>query len=205
MQKLTLRDLILIALFAAIGIAAKPVVSPVANLLTDPLRITGGSAAGGIYMAVLVLARLLVPKRGSAALTGLLEGFLALFSGVTSFQGLLAIAIYTLPGIAVEIVFALFSPSCFAACAACVAANMTGASLTNALFFRLRPRRLCCTCCWGLAARFAEAGLPFASMRGCGPSWAAKAIGRGGGKDNEKTAASVGAIADGGNCYRGGR
>ncbi len=53
----TVFELILMALLASIGIAAKPVVVPLAHMITVPLGIPGGAIAGGLYMFWIVLAR----------------------------------------------------------------------------------------------------------------------------------------------------
>ena len=50
LQKFTVRDLVLIAAMAALGIAIKPVVVPLAHLVSTPLMIPGGALAGGLYM-----------------------------------------------------------------------------------------------------------------------------------------------------------
>ena len=47
--KTNVREMALIAVMAALGIAVKPVVVPVAHLIAGPLMIPSGALAGGIY------------------------------------------------------------------------------------------------------------------------------------------------------------
>lgn len=49
LRKFSIYELVLIAVMAALGIAVKPVVVPVAHLIAGPLMIPSGDLAGGIY------------------------------------------------------------------------------------------------------------------------------------------------------------
>ena len=54
-EKLTLFDLVTIAMMAALGIAVKVVLVPLVHIITGPFFIPGGSISGGIYMLFIVL------------------------------------------------------------------------------------------------------------------------------------------------------
>jgi hypothetical protein len=69
---LTLRDLLLIALVAALCMLAK-------QLLRVPVNIPGHS--GVLWVALFVICRGLVDKRGTGVLLGLIAGLLAQFAG----------------------------------------------------------------------------------------------------------------------------
>lgn len=69
---LTLRDLLLIALVAALCMLAK-------QLLRVPINIPGHS--GVLWVALFVICRGLVDKRGAGVLLGLVAGLLAQFAG----------------------------------------------------------------------------------------------------------------------------
>lgn len=62
LQRFSVRDLILIAAFAAVGIAIKHVVGPFFKMIYSPLGIPGGSFGGGFYLMWVVLAMLSVDK-----------------------------------------------------------------------------------------------------------------------------------------------
>ena len=69
---LTLRDLLLIALVAALCMLAK-------QLLRLPVNVPGHS--GVLWVALFVICRGLVDKRGTGVLLGLVAGLLAQFAG----------------------------------------------------------------------------------------------------------------------------
>ena len=69
----SLSDHLILAMLAALGIAAKVVVVPLAHMLTGPFFIPGGAVAGGFYMLFLVLGTALVRKRGAALLVSLFK------------------------------------------------------------------------------------------------------------------------------------
>ncbi|MDD3282826.1 MAG: ECF transporter S component, partial [Candidatus Cloacimonetes bacterium] len=62
LKKFSVKDLIIIAALAALGIAVKPLVGPFFKMISRPMGIPGGSFAGGFYMMWLVLAVVIVDK-----------------------------------------------------------------------------------------------------------------------------------------------
>lgn len=73
LRRFSAQDLLYIAILAALGLAIKPIVTPLIHLISAPLMIPGGSLAGGFYMMWLVLAIALVNKPGTAILVGLTQ------------------------------------------------------------------------------------------------------------------------------------
>lgn len=69
-------QLILLALFAALILIAK-------IALKTPLKLSGHS--GVFWMAILIVASQVVPRRGAASLVGLLSGIMASFFGLGDF------------------------------------------------------------------------------------------------------------------------
>jgi len=135
-----LADYILIAMMAALGIAVKVIVTPLAHLLTGPLFIPGGVAAGGFYMLFLVLALSITRKQGTALIAALVQAVLVTATGTLGSHGAASLLTYTLPGLAVEAVWLLSgrekggSVCCFVAG---IAANIAGSYAVNLLIFRL--------------------------------------------------------------------
>lgn len=127
------------ALLASIGIAAKPVVVPLAHMITVPLGIPGGAIAGGLYMFWIVLAGGLV-KSGAATVTAFTQAIIVMVTGLMGSHGLLSIVTYTLPGLVVDLYLIIFrrrlktSMDFFVSG---ILANMAGAYMTILVFFRL--------------------------------------------------------------------
>ncbi|NLG64707.1 MAG: ECF transporter S component, partial [Actinobacteria bacterium] len=97
------RDLILIAIVAALGISIKPVVVPLAHLIAAPLFVPAGALAGGLYMMWLVVGMGLVPRRGTATLIALVQALLVMFTGVVGSHGAMSLVSYTAPGIVMDL------------------------------------------------------------------------------------------------------
>ena len=140
LRRFSIKDLIMIAAMAALGIAIKAVAAPLVLLVSAPLFIPGGSLAGGLYMMWLVLASGITGKRGAAALTGLVQAILVILTGLGGSHGLLSLVSYTLPGIAVDLMLVISRHCvCCLPCAffACILANLCGTMATNIMFFSL--------------------------------------------------------------------
>jgi len=125
-ERFTLHDLIVIACLSAIGLAIKPIISPMISLVSGPLRMPGGSLSGGFYMMWLALARVIINKPGSAFLFGLTQGLTVMLIGFFGSHGVFSLVSYSLPGLVVEI-FALFfrGQSLFVLCLYSIVANVT--------------------------------------------------------------------------------
>lgn len=133
-------ELVLIALTAALGIAVKPVVVPLVHIITGPLYIPGGAAAGGIYMLFLVMAGALTGKSGAVVMAGAVQTILIMATGVFGTHGAMSIITYMLPAVAADLVMLIFGSrkSGFASCFfAGIAANTTGTFAVNLVFFRM--------------------------------------------------------------------
>ena len=88
-------QLILLALFSALVVVAK-------IALRLPLKMPGHS--GIFWMAIIVVAAGVVPKRGAASLVGLTSGILAAFLGMGDFGALNTLLSYTVVGIGLDLV-----------------------------------------------------------------------------------------------------
>lgn len=140
LNKFTIFELVFIAGCAALGIAIKPILTPLVHVITGPLFIPGGSISGGLYMMFIVVAALVVPKMGSATLATIVQAILAIATGVIGSHGILSLFTYILPGIMMDGVFAMFryknkhalTPFLMGAFA-----NASGTYASNLVFFRL--------------------------------------------------------------------
>lgn len=143
-RRFSTMDLVLITMMAALGIAIKPVVTPLAQIITGPLLIPGGTVAGGFYMLWLVLGYGLTGNKvGTAVFIGLIQGLIALLQPFAN-HGAFSVISYAAPGLAIELVYLFLrgpvSPS--RAFIGGVAANLTGSFLVMIVVMRVAIWRL---------------------------------------------------------------
>lgn len=133
------QDLLYIAIFGALGLAIKPIVTPLIHLISAPLMIPGGSLAGGFYMLWLVLAILIVKKPGTGLLVGLVQAIVMISLGYFGSHGAVSLISYTLPGIVADIVALVFKKSeySYTHVILCASANVTGAIIVTFIVMRL--------------------------------------------------------------------
>ncbi|MCL2392802.1 MAG: ECF transporter S component [Oscillospiraceae bacterium] len=138
--RFSIYHLMIIALLAALGIAVKIPLQPLAQMITGPLFVPGGAMAGGIYMMFPVLAVSITGKTGAAALCGFVQALLVLITGLGGHHGALTIVTYTVPGLAIDLVMLLsHHRGCCRICCffGSMAANLTGTLLVGAAFFSI--------------------------------------------------------------------
>lgn len=140
LRHFSVRDLTLIAILAALGIAVKTVLTPLIQIASAPLFIPGGSLIGGIYMMWLVIASDVTGKFGAATLMGLVQAMLVILSGIGGSHGPLSFVSYTLPGLAVDLLLLISRRRSYnlpGAFLSCMLANICGTVSVNIMFFRL--------------------------------------------------------------------
>jgi hypothetical protein len=91
-------QLILLALFAALVVVSK-------IALRLPLQLPGHS--GIFWMAIIIVAAGVVPKRGTASLVGLTSGIIAAFLGMGDFGALNTFLSYTMVGVGTDLALLL--------------------------------------------------------------------------------------------------
>ena len=129
----SLRDLLIIAMMAALGMAIKPLLQPFSRVMLNTVFVPGGVVFGGFYMLWLVLARGLVDKPGSGILAAFIQGVTALALGLSPTSGILSLATFLLPGAAVELAFSIpgrgLLPRAGRFLLSCILANLTGVGI----------------------------------------------------------------------------
>lgn len=140
LKQFSMFDLAVISMTAAMGIGIKPIIVPLVHIVTGPLYIPGGAAAGGFYMLWIVLGIGMTRKMGTGTLIGLIQGLVVIITGVYGTHGAVSIVTYTLPGIITDIgAFLLgsklISPAGFFTLG--LMANISGTLLSSMVFFRL--------------------------------------------------------------------
>lgn len=139
-RKFSIFDIIIIALMATLGIATKPVIVPLAHIITGPLYIPGGAIAGGLYMMWIVLGTGLIGRAGVATLTSTVQAIMVISLGIYGTHGIVSFLTYILPGLAVDLYVFITRPKRFQMghffiCG--ILANISGTFLVNVVFFRL--------------------------------------------------------------------
>ncbi len=140
LARFSLFDLIICAMMAALGIAIKPVVVPLAHIITGPLFIPSGAVAGGFYMMWLVLGAGITGKRGTATLIAVIQALVVTGSGIVGSHGAMSLVTYTVPGIMADLGLLVTGHRvCCNLCAflAGMLANIGGAAMVNLVYFRL--------------------------------------------------------------------
>ncbi len=139
LRRFSTQDIILIAIIAALGLAVKPIISPIIHLVSAPLLIPGGALAGGFYMLWFGVVIVFVPHTGSAIILALVQGVVTIIMGHFGNHGIMSIVIYLLPGVTAELTAKLFrnKKQLFSQAAICSAANLTGVTLVALLIMRL--------------------------------------------------------------------
>jgi ABC-type thiamin/hydroxymethylpyrimidine transport system permease subunit len=140
LAKFSVFDLVIIAMVAALGIATKPVVMPLARIVTGPLFVPSGVVAGGIYMMWLVLGAGLTGKRGAATLIGIIQALLVMATGISGSHGAMSLVTYTIPGLLADLgLLVIRHQVCCNPCAflAGMLANIGGSMMVNLVYFRL--------------------------------------------------------------------
>lgn len=140
LNKFSMFELAVISLTAALGIGIKPIIVPLVHIITGPLYIPGGAAAGGFYMMWIVLGLGITRKIGTGTLIGLIQALLVIITGVYGTHGAVSIITYTIPGLLVDIGAKLLrdkflSPAGFFILG--LLANVSGTFLSSIVFFRL--------------------------------------------------------------------
>ncbi len=140
LEKFSIYHLVVISLMAAIGIAVKSVIVPLVHIVTSSLFIPGGALAGGIYMLFIVLSAGICGKVGAGTITGLTQGIMVIIAGISGSHGIISLLTYTMPGVAVDLVFMIAlkkDKNILHFVFACIAANITGSMLVSMVFFQL--------------------------------------------------------------------
>ncbi len=139
LAKFSILDLVIVALFSACGVAGKPFVRILSQMMVGTL-VPAGTVGGVFYMLWIVLACSVVGKRGTAVQVGIVQSVLVVFFDMLGNRGLANILVYVLPGIALEAVMLLaprYIYGWFTAFLAGMTANTAGALIVGFLFLRL--------------------------------------------------------------------
>ncbi|MDP8202591.1 MAG: ECF transporter S component [Candidatus Tenebribacter burtonii] len=139
LRKYSSQDLLYIAIMSALGLAVKPIVTPLIHLISAPLMIPGGSLAGGLYMMWIALAIAIVNKPGAGFLVGITQAIVMLSLGYFGNHGAVSLISYTMPGLMAEIVSLFFKNkrTIFFHVLVVTVANLTGAVIVTIIVMRL--------------------------------------------------------------------
>ena len=133
------RDIILIALMAAMGLAIKPLVKTFTHFISTPLGIPGGALTGGFYMMWLTLPMAITGKFGVATLVGLVQGIVVTITGWGGNLGAISLLAFTLPGIVIDLSALVYKRmnKLDGQFIYCLLANLTGTWIIGVITMRL--------------------------------------------------------------------
>jgi ABC-type thiamin/hydroxymethylpyrimidine transport system permease subunit len=132
--KIATVDLVLMALFASMGLATKNLLYPILGPLVGAAYIPTGAVTGGLYMMWPVMAFGFIRKPGAATMVSLIQAAISLVLPYGNF-GILSFIIYLGPGLAIDGFFLLtrHKACCLACCmGASALANVVGTVLVGA-------------------------------------------------------------------------
>ena len=133
--KIATVDLVLMALFASLGLATKNLLHPLIGPIIGAFYLPTGAVTGGLYMMWPVVAFGFVRKIGAASMVSLTQAFISLILPYGNF-GLLSFVIYLGPGIAIDAFFYIsrHKACCLGCCMiASAIANVVGTVLVGAM------------------------------------------------------------------------
>lgn len=104
MNNYRLRNLIFLALCCDLGLFAKRLIAPVANIVTDFIKIPGGIGTSFSLM-FLVVAAAVVSVKGCATIMGFIQSMMALALGMVGSMGALSPIGCIVPGLIIDLVF----------------------------------------------------------------------------------------------------
>ena len=150
MKKLSLKYLIFMALCCDLGIIAKKLVSPAANVITDHLHIPGGIGAS-FSLLFIVVAAFIVRRFGAGLLMGLVQSGIAFLLGSVGSMGALAPIGYAVPGLVIDICVLLLGRTALdqsiQVTVTCVLASVTACIIANIVVFGLHGAVLALYAC----------------------------------------------------------
>ena len=150
MKKLSLKYLIFMALCCDLGIIAKKLVSPVANVITDHLHIPGGIGTS-FSLLFIVVAAFIVRRFGAGLLMGLVQSGIAFLLGSVGSMGALAPLGYAVPGLVIDVCVLLLDRTALdqsiQVTVTCALASVTACIIADIIVFGLHGAVLALYAC----------------------------------------------------------
>ena len=154
---MSVTEIVELSVLAVLSMVTKPYIRSAIALFMTGLAVPVGVFAGGLYMAWVVLAGGISQTRGTTALFCTLQGLLALLLGMSGGLGPFVLVSYILPGLALEVLYALVPlqprPAWLCTLAGGIA-NLTGSTLNSILMFQLKGKMLAI---WGIPSALSGA------------------------------------------------
>lgn len=140
MRQLNVRQLIFMALCCDLGLFAKKLILPAANLVTDALHIPGGIGTS-FSLLFLVVSAFLLPGAWCATLMGAAQSLIAVSFGMVGSMGALAPIGYIVPGVVIDLMRQISARGWLrredSVLLASVLASLSAALTANCIVFRL--------------------------------------------------------------------
>ena len=135
-RKISNKELVFMAICIALGLVCKIFIAPLTNIVTDFIRLPGGSAVSAFAILFLAIGVSVTNWRCAGTIAGLLQAVLALCLGMSSNQGLFAFVTFTVPGMVIDVIrlFMKDRDSVYLL-VSCTLSNVAGAIASNFIVF----------------------------------------------------------------------
>lgn len=102
-KKITTTQLAFLAICISLGLICKRLIAPLAGVITDIVRLPGGSITSAFSIMFLLLGVMFVEWKPAATVSGFIQSLIAIGLGLASNQGIFALVTFTVPGIIIDI------------------------------------------------------------------------------------------------------
>ncbi|MCQ2566827.1 MAG: hypothetical protein MJ127_00270 [Mogibacterium sp.] len=135
-RKVSSRELVFMAICATLGLVCKRFIAPLTNILTDFIRLPGGSATSAFSILFIVIGVSVTDWRIAGSILCLIQAIVALGVGMSGNQGLFALVSFTVPGMVIDILRLLIRDrDSFYTIVSCTLANIASAIASNCVVF----------------------------------------------------------------------
>lgn len=153
LKRISLKNLIFMAVCCDLGIIAKKLIAPAANLITDNMHIPGGIGTS-FSLLFLIAAAFIVKRFGAGMLMGLVQSGTAFLLGSVGSMGALSPLAYFIPGLVTDLCVLLLGRTKMTEdvqiVICCALASVSSSLTANVIVFGLVGPVLalyCCTAC----------------------------------------------------------
>lgn len=142
-RKVSSKELVFMAMCVVLGLVCKRFIAPLTNILTDFIRLPGGSATSAFSILFIVIAVSVTDWKVAGTVLCLIQAMVALGVGMSGNQGLFALVTFTVPGMIIDILRLLMKDrDSVYTIVSCMLANIGSAIASNYIVFGFKGSML---------------------------------------------------------------
>lgn len=142
-RKVDSRELVFMAMCVVLGLVCKRFIAPLTNILTDFIRLPGGSATSAFSILFIVIGVSVTDWKIAGTVLCLIQAMVAMGVGMSGNQGLFALVTFTVPGIIIDILRSLMrNRDSIYTIVTCTLANTASAIASNFIVFGFKGSML---------------------------------------------------------------